>query len=858
MLVISDHLGSYLAKTLQNPLSRLFTLRVRTAWLIFAASLLMVFVVWYAIKFQNEHNAKLQFNLHANEIVSLIEQRLQHHEQILLGGAGLYDASSSVERQEWHDYIERLELKNRYPGILGVGFSEVIKPKDLKQHIERVRAEGFPDYIVKPPGDRKLYTAITYLEPFSGRNLAAFGYDMFSQATRAEAMTIAAERGETAISGKVKLVQETHGKIQAGFLMYVPVYSKNSPQTNPGQRWDALRGFVYSPYRVDDLMNGILGKRNPYLDFLIFDGRKVDEKELMYASTEQSTRSEKTHHTALYSAERQINAYHHTWTVSLKSRPQFELQFDSTLQWVVLSLGILISLLLFFIVWVLIFRRERALVLAQNMTVKIRENEESLRLSEERFQLAVRGSNDGIWDWNLVSNEIYFAARYKALLGYSEDEFPNEFSSFEESLHPEDRKRVMVSVNNHLDKAEPYDVTFRLKTKKGKWQWFRGRGEAVRNKKGVAVRMAGSISDISSQKEAEVKLEAIAQHSQTILDNIVDGIITTDRKGEIISFNNAAEIIFGYSEGSVIGKNMSMLLLETDNIQDLFSPKNSINAQELYAIHRNGNEFTMELTVTSIRSGDRELMICVVRDITERKRVDKLKSEFVSTVSHELRTPLTSINGALGLLTSGTMGELSEQVNTLTQTAYRNTQRLAMLIDDLLDMEKIAAGQMQFDLHDEDIVPQVELSIESSQQYADQYQVNIRLNRQVKDVVVEIDNQRFQQVMSNLLSNAIKFSPQGLSVEVNIDLLEEAVRVSVSDHGPGVPLDFHDRIFQKFSQADSSDTRQKGGTGLGLAISREIIEHMNGQIGFYSKENMGATFYFDLPIASDKHKIDNV
>lgn len=836
-------------KKLPGLLSRLFSLRAQTAWLAFAVSLIMVFMVWYILKAQNEQNAEQQFQLHAREIVNLIEQRLQDHEQILLGGAGLHDASEHVERQEWFDYINRLELKDRFPGILGVGYSEVIKPDDLNNHIERIRATGFPDYEVKPAGKRSLYTSIIYLEPFSGRNLAAFGYDMFSQATRAKAMTTAAETGETAVSGRVTLVQETHGKVQAGFLMYVPIYKKGLPLENIAQRREALRGYVYSPYRMDDLMRGILGGRDPSLDFSLYDGGMVDENEIMYDSTDQYVALNKVEHTPMFSVDRKISAYHHNWTIRLNSRPEFELQFDTNLQWIILFLGIMISCLLFFIIWVLIFRREKALKLARNMTEKIRENEDNLRRSEERFQLAVRGSNDGIWDWNLLTAEVYYAARYKSLLGYNEDEFANEFSSFEDALHPEDHKRVMLAMKNHLQQAGPYDVTFRMKTKHGSWRWFRGRGEAVRNEHGEAVRMVGSISDISQQKEAESKLEAIAQHSQTILDNIIDGIITMDVSGQVVSFNHAAEVILGYTADKVLGRNIDLLLPGSLDFQERVTSNKAFSEQELDAIRRNGEEFTMELSMTSIRSDNRDLMICVVRDITERKRIDKLKSEFVSTVSHELRTPLTSINGAVGLLASGAMGEMSEQAITLAQTAYNNSKRLSVLIDDLLDMEKIAAGQMQFDLCDHDVLTQVENSIEASLHYGEQYQVTIKLNRQVQGVIVKIDEQRFQQVMSNLISNAIKFSPQGANVEINMDLMQDLLRISVSDHGPGVPLDFHDRIFQKFSQADASDTRKKGGTGLGLSITRELVEHMNGQIDFYSTKNNGATFFFELPVS---------
>lgn len=190
----------------------LFARRKGLAWIVLLVGLLLVMLVWSALQDQKARSAEQQFELHAREVVSAIQQRLHDHEQILLGGAGLFDASEAVSRMEWRTYVDRLQLKDNYPGILGVGYSQVILPEQLSSHIARVRAEGFPDYTVKPAGQRPLYTSIVYLEPFSGRNLAAFGYDMFSQETRHKAMQAAVDGNETTITAKVKLVQETHGK----------------------------------------------------------------------------------------------------------------------------------------------------------------------------------------------------------------------------------------------------------------------------------------------------------------------------------------------------------------------------------------------------------------------------------------------------------------------------------------------------------------------------------------------------------------------------------------------------------------------------------------------------------------------
>lgn len=228
-------------------------------------------------------------------------------------------------------------------------------------------------------------------------------------------------------------------------------------------------------------------------------------------------------------------------------------------------------------------------------------------------------------------------------------------------------------------------------------------------------------------------------------------------------------------------------------------------------------------------------------------RANQVKSDFIATVSHELRTPLTAINGALGLLAGGALGTLAPAVRDMVGMAHQNGQRLGLLIDDLLDMEKLIAGKLRLEMKAQPLMPLVEQSLATNAAYAERHGVRLQLVSRVDGVQVAVDAQRLQQVLANLLSNAAKFSPQDGLVEVAVIEGQGTVRVAVRDHGPGIPDGFRGRVFEKFSQADASDTRRKGGTGLGLAIARELIERMGGHIGFDSVEGQGACFHFDLP-----------
>ena len=369
--------------------------------------------------------------------------------------------------------------------------------------------------------------------------------------------------------------------------------------------------------------------------------------------------------------------------------------------------------------------------------------------------------------------------------------------------------------------------------------------------------LLGISEDITDRKQAEEALNEQAQRTQTILDNVIDGIITIDSLGKVSSFNLAAERIFGYTSAEVIGNNVRMLMPEPHRANHDGYLHNYMTTgiariigigREVEGQRKDGSLFPMDLAISEISDQGRRMFIGLVRDITERKRVDRMKTEFVSTVSHELRTPLTAIRGSLGLITGGVLGALPEQVKSMLTIASNNTERLLMLINDILDMQKIEAGKMAFRFENFALMKLLESAIADLSTYGDQHKVRFVINHRVDDAHVFADYDRLMQVLANLMSNAAKFSPTGSTVEISVARHNEGrLRVSVSDVGPGIPEDFKSRIFSPFSQSDSSDTRFKGGTGLGLAITKAIVERHGGNIGFVSRVGIGTTFYVELP-----------
>ena len=342
---------------------------------------------------------------------------------------------------------------------------------------------------------------------------------------------------------------------------------------------------------------------------------------------------------------------------------------------------------------------------------------------------------------------------------------------------------------------------------------------------------------------------------RTVVDNVIEGIMTVDRHGMIRDVNSASLKLFKAETADLIGRHVGELVVAGRNegdanplVEFIFSGEAHRSGQvtEFLGVDYNGARFPIEIGAREVRLGREHFFVVIVRDISERKEMEQMKSEFVSTVTHELRTPLTSIRGTLGLIMAGAVGELPEKAQEMVAIADRNTQRLAELVNDILDMEKIDSGRLEIVLKPIDLADLVRRCVEDNQSYAEQYNVELTFRAPSGSSMVEADETRMTQVLANLLSNAVKFSPPGGVVEIVVEDKDMRVRVSVIDRGAGIPDEFRDRIFERFTQADSSNRRRTGGTGLGLSISAAIVESHGGELDFESEVGKGPTFFFEL------------
>lgn len=649
------------------------------AWAILTLGALITLWTWHSVKNTTLNDALTRFDFRAEQIRASVAERMVAYEQILLGGAGLFAASPiPVTRDMWRTYVENLHIEENYPGIQGVGFSLQIRPEDKEEHVREIRAEGFPEYGIRPGGEREVYTAIIYLEPFSGRNLRAFGFDMFSEAVRRKAMARARDSGKAAISGKVILVQETEMNIQNGFLMYVPIYQNGMPARNPGERQSALLGYAYSPFRINDFLRGIFHAQNANIDFEIYDGDGMNEKTLIYDSDLHRSSKLKglaEDETALFQTTKAIVFQDQKWTLYFRSLPAFEAAIDRQKPDIVLALGAVFSLMCFVAIHGAFTTRQKALRLADEMTsaLSLSENrlksildnspaviymkdlegryilinkqwaslfrtsneamrgkrdseffpkniatafmandrqviqsgepliaeeaaphddglhtyisvkfplrdgaghiygmagistditerklmEAGLKRADERWRLALEGTNDGLWDWNIKTGDIYYSPSLMAMIGYEPFELEGHVRSWGKLIHPDDAPHVMETMNLYLaGKIPGYETEHRLRTKSGEWKWVLDRGKVFdRSPEGRPLRAVGTIADITQRKRNEEDLQKLSHAIKQSLSSVM----ITNLQGDIEYVNPKFEEVTGYHSVEVIGRKASFL-----------------------------------------------------------------------------------------------------------------------------------------------------------------------------------------------------------------------------------------------------------------------------------------------------------
>ncbi|MCX7143850.1 MAG: CHASE domain-containing protein [Proteobacteria bacterium] len=476
-------------------------------------SLAALVIVWQELAIRHERNLHDAFEFETQRITTKVRERMRAYAHILRSGAGIFAGSDKVKRDQWRAFVDKLDLGHSYRGIQGVGFSLLIPKTGLNDHIREIRRQGFPDYNVRPAGEREVYTSIIYLEPFTDRNLRAFGYDMFAESVRNEAMSRARDTGEVALSDKVELVQETSADIQAGLLAYFAVYKNGAMAQTREQRRAALLGWVYSPYRMNDLLTPVLESELRAIRLEIFDEGTASQNTLLFDNQHDSPVETATDNTQAISSIQRIEIGGRYWTLRYTALPGYAEASTLSPLWNELLALSIIGVLLLGLTMAFINTRRRAEVIAHELT-------DSLRQSEERWKFALEGAGDGVWDWDIASEKMTFSKRWYEIQGIDEGTVGPAVAAWEQLVHPDDLPLAKAALQAHFDGKTPnFACEHRVRCGNGEYKWILGRGMVVaRNAAGRPVRMIGTHTDISERIRADLMLRESESRFRSMAD----------------------------------------------------------------------------------------------------------------------------------------------------------------------------------------------------------------------------------------------------------------------------------------------------------------------------------------------------
>jgi PAS domain S-box-containing protein len=462
------------------------------------------------------------------------------------------------------------------------------------------------------------------------------------------------------------------------------------------------------------------------------------------------------------------------------------------------------------------------------------------------------------------------------------DSLPEGFLYFD----PDDR---LVLVNSRIAEIYPlaaevfvlgvsYETCMRTGVAKGQWgpdagedkeEWIQARldyhanpvgvfefnlpdGRCIRveEKKTPKGGVVGMRTDITDLKEIERQLRESQERFSALFENSPAAIYLKDEKERYVLVSKQFENDFGVTSEEVIGKRASHIFpkeiaesLSSHDRRVLSSGKTL--QEEVEIVYKDGSPSVVLMTKFPIYGSEGKVagVAGINLDFTERNEMERIKHEFISIASHELRTPLTSLMGALGLIKYSLVGEISEEVESIIAIAYRNSERLSRLIDDILSIEKLDAGKLEYSMQTLSVPSLINQAVSEHTGYGVERDISFVVDGDLPDVVILGDEDRLMQVFSNLMSNAVKFSPNGTVVRLSAFESGQDVRISISDEGTGIPEEFQDKVFDKFSRANSTDTGHHGGTGLGLSIAKAVIEQHGGDLGFTTEADVGTTFF---------------
>ncbi|MFT7247068.1 MAG: PAS domain S-box-containing protein, partial [Candidatus Azotimanducaceae bacterium] len=857
--------------------------------LVLVISLGITFQWWTVERQQSLQEHEVAFDSLANQGVDLLVQRMQNYQGALLGVAGLFSLPMDVTRDMFHDFVTAERISERYPGIQGVGFNLIVPKEELNRHVALMRETGFPNYSVRPEGEREIYTPVKYIEPFSSANQRALGYDAYSESVRRTSMELARDSGKGALSGKLQLVQDKPSISNVGVLWFLPIYKRGVPIGTPTERRTSIRGWVTAPFIIDDLMVGVFGQRGPKFDIEIYDGETVSVEALIYDGNNYLLPRQEDE---FFHVIRHIEIAGRTWTMLIRSQPGFDALLNNDLSVLILVAGISVSLMLMLLSYLILNGRAVALETAKKMTSKLNESMDNEREQRERLTTVVNTVVDAIITVDRSGIMQSINSSGVEIFGYQPEEVIGKNVSMLTSTGSLKAVKPRVSGKNSEQVGVRKDgSSFPMEIASRETEFSNQRFSAF------------VLRDITERRRIEQELHFSQNKTETTFDNNIVRVIDAMVRGDLTQ-----KITLGASDETpshrVIGKNFNKMVDQLN----LFSSEVTRVAREVgtegllggqaevpgvagmwLELTDNVNAMAANLTgqvrnitdvATAVAMGDLTLRISVdargeigmlkadinkmigllAKDRDERNRAledlvvakegaeaaSKIKGDFLANMSHEIRTPMNAI---LGMSRLCLQTELNDKQREYISKVNQSAQGLLGIINDILDFSKIDADMLSLELLHFELQASLEL-LDASVGYLAQTKelaFTMSVGADVPKYLVG-DSLRLGQVLLNLTSNAVKFTTKG-GVTVLVSLREATadgveLQFEVHDTGIGLSPEQIEGLFSAFSQVDTSSTRRFGGTGLGLVISKRLVELMGGRIWVESSIGVGSVFIF--------------
>ena len=824
-------------------------------WLIMLIGLLVTFGIWQISNRDITSTAQARFDARAAQIVTAVEQRMQAYEQILRGGVGLLRTATTIDRQQWHAYVVNADMSKNYPGIQNMTVDFPIAAAQKQVHIATIRAEGYADYNILPElPERPMYHSLVFVEPFGGRNLRAFGFDMYTSEVRRKAMDRAIDSGLPSMSGMVKLAQETNENVQHGFIYCLPAYRTTSPVDTPEHRRASLRALVCGAFRADDLMQGIFGSSNSDLELEIFD-ETISSTSQLYDSRhgDEST-------TSKFSRTNSTEIGGHNWQLRISANQAYGDSVSFTQSRLVAVAGVTLSSLLF------------GLVLSMLNT----------RFHARRIAVTLNSIGDAVVATDSEAHVTLLNPIAERLTGWRQSEaIGRPVDEVIRVIHEGTRLPAVNPVKDVLTYGTPHSLA------KHTLMVARDGSECAITDSCAPIldgkdKVSGAVlvfRDVTDEHAAQRALRDQQFYTRSLLEASIDALITTDARGMITDVNKQMEALTSCTREELIGTSFKNYFTDLPRAEAGIRQvlrDNRLTDYELTARARDGRETEVSYNATTFydRAGKLQGVFAAARDVTERKRLElalqeknvelehasHMKSEFLANMSHELRTPLNAIIGFSEVLKDGLLGELLVQQQDYVTDIFKSGTHLLSLINDILDLSKVEAGKMTLELEQLEVATLVQESLLVVREKALAHHIGLVVD--VPDTLaafgpIWLDARKGKQILYNLLSNAVKFTADGGTLTLRARRVDSAtvpggcyahyLELMVSDTGIGISAADQEKLFRPFSQIDSSLARRYQGTGLGLVMVQHLAAIHGGKVGLHSVQGQGSDFTVWLP-----------